>query len=97
MYLFISYMDIPKEYKDVLLEAGIRNTKALYQMSEKEIREAGKAINKEIAVLVAAKHVLKKVKEIRKKKHAAKRRGVQQPVDVTTELRWGATPLMENC
>lgn len=85
MYLFISYMDIPNEYKDVLLEAGIRNTKALHQMSEKEIREAGKAIHKEVAVFVAAKYVLKKVKEIRKEKHAAKRRGVQQPVDIKTE------------
>lgn len=82
MYLFISFMDIPQEYKDVLLEAGIRNTKALQQMSEEEIRKAGKDIHKENAVLVAANFVLKKVKEIRKERHVAKRKTVQPEGDV---------------
>ncbi len=59
-------MDISPAIVNVLAEADITSRKVLKHMTEEEIREAGRRIGKEEAVIKAAHMAMKRVRELKK-------------------------------
>lgn len=70
MYINLSYLDISPAIVNVLAEAGITSRKVLKHMTEEELREAGRKIGKEEAVVRAAKMAMKRIREIKRQERA---------------------------
>lgn len=70
MYTTLSNLDISPAIVNVLAEAGITSRKELKHMTEKELREAGRKIGKENAVVRAAEMALKRIRELKRQERA---------------------------
>lgn len=70
VYINLSYLDISPAIVNVLAEAGITSRKVLKHMTEKELREAGRKIGKEEAVVRAANMAMKRIREIKRQERA---------------------------
>lgn len=70
MYINLSYLDISPAIVNVLAEAGITSRKVLKHMTEAELREAGRKIGKEEAVVRAADMAMKRIREIKRQERA---------------------------
>lgn len=66
MYINLNYLDISPAIVNVLAEAGVTNRKVLKHMTEEELREAGRKIGKEEAVVRAADMAIKRIREIKR-------------------------------
>lgn len=87
MYISLSCMDISPAIVNVLAEAGVTSRKVLKHMTEEELREAGRKIGKEEAVLRAANIAMKRIREIKRQERTedapkiAKKSLMNQPLE----------------
>lgn len=70
MYITLSNLDISPAIVNVLAEASITSREELKHMTEKELREAGRKIGKENAVVRAAEMALKRIRELKRQERA---------------------------
>lgn len=70
MYITLSNLDISPAIVNILAEAGITSRKVLKNMTEGEVREAGRKIGREIVVRRAAEMAMKRIRELKKQERA---------------------------